>query len=610
MMSRLRLNILVLSAVLLAASSMAGDAGQESPFSAGAGARALGMGGAFTSLANDASTMYYNPAGLPVLESQEISLMHMDLFEGTVYNFAGWVYPDVKLGGFGIAYMRIGTDDIIRRENFVETGSFDYSHSQFLISYGQRLQGGLSLGLSFKIVNQSLDDLSAYGIGFDLGMLARVNKYVRAGLVVRDMVPAELELDHSSEITPITVAGGLSLNNLAFSDQTSLNAAFELEKIENRTVRVHTGLELLYNETYALRAGYDRDNLSFGAGLKYRRLKIDYAYRVLEFLDDSHRFSLSFLIGPSITKQLRRSEMLEERRGSVLLEGERQKQFEFYREKADSYYSNFRLDSALVYYQRALAFDEDNEEIVGKIAAIENALTVQLEEQQKIRSTRLELQKSIENYYAQAENFFAKKYYQAALDMLNLIFDINPNYLEATDLKREIEDAITRDIALEFDKARTAEQEKNSVAALESYNRILELDPGNEEAIANREKVAASLDIAQQLNRGIELFNAGSYSRARAAFGAVILADRQNPVAIEYLRKIDALQEKQVTLEDLQKDRVVWQHYLDGLRYMRNKEYEKAIESWNKVLEVYPNNVNTLNNIEQARLRLQSEESD
>ena len=85
--------------------------------------------------------------------------------------------------------------------------------------------------------------------------------------------------------------------------------------------------------------------------------------------------------------------------------------------------------------------------------------------------------------------------------------------------------------------------------------------------------------------------------------------DQQNPVAIEYLRKIDATEEGAATLEDIHRDRVIWQHYLDGLRYMRNKEYQNAIDAWNKVLEVYPNNVNTLNNIEQARLRLEAEGS-
>ena len=66
---------------------------------------------------------------------------------------------------------------------------------------------------------------------------------------------------------------------------------------------------------------------------------------------------------------------------------------------------------------------------------------------------------------------------------------------------------------------------------------------------------------------------------------------------------------KPAILQQLHKDKVIWESYLDGLRFMRNKEYDKAIEAWNKVLEVYPNDVNTLNNIEQARLRQQSEES-
>ena len=40
---------------------------------------------------------------------------------------------------------------------------------------------------------------------------------------------------------------------------------------------------------------------------------------------------------------------------------------------------------------------------------------------------------------------------------------------------------------------------------------------------------------------------------------------------------------------------------------MRNQEYEEAIKAWEKVLQAYPGNENTLNNIEQARLRLLSE---
>ncbi|HPC12149.1 MAG TPA: hypothetical protein PK112_08635, partial [candidate division Zixibacteria bacterium] len=58
------------------------------------------------------------------------------------------------------------------------------------------------------------------------------------------------------------------------------------------------------------------------------------------------------------------------------------------------------------------------------------------------------------------------------------------------------------------------------------------------------------------------------------------------------------------------KDPEAWQLYLEGLRFMRNQEYQKAIDAWEKVLERYPGNEATLDNIEQARLRLKSNNQD
>ena len=79
------------------------------------------------------------------------------------------------------------------------------------------------------------------------------------------------------------------------------------------------------------------------------------------------------------------------------------------------------------------------------------------------------------------------------------------------------------------------------------------------------------------------------------------------PVALEYIRKIDLRKARSVTLDDLQEDKTVWPLYLEGLRHMRNKDYRAAIAAWEKVLQTYPNSESTLSNIEQARLRLESE---
>jgi hypothetical protein len=114
-----RHGIVVMSAALLvllgsSLSALADDAGQETPFvSLGVGARSLGMGGGFTALADDATSIHYNPAGLASLEYQEFAFMHSLLMEGSIYDFAAWAYPINENHGFGAGIMRIGTDDII-----------------------------------------------------------------------------------------------------------------------------------------------------------------------------------------------------------------------------------------------------------------------------------------------------------------------------------------------------------------------------------------------------------------------------------------------------------------------------------------------------------------
>lgn len=602
----------ILIVALVACSSVfaTNDAGVESLFSNGVGARAQAMGGGFVSLADDASGVYYNPAGLPLLNFQELSLMHMELFEGTNYNFAGWAYPDLKLGGFGFGYFRIGTDDVTRTENFIELDKFDYSISQYMASYGRKLNNTISVGFSVKLLSQKLDSYSDNAVGMDIGFMGQISKYVRYGFIARDISQVELELYQSTDQLPTSFAGGLGIKDLPLSDKVSITTSLELELIENREAALHTGGELSIENRYFLRAGYDKNNLAFGAGMNYNRFRIDYAYKILEDIGDSHRFSLTLHIGSSVEDKLKRQQIREEQKGTDLLEGERQRQFEQFRLKADEFYSRYVLDSALVYYQRALAFDEGNGEIIGTIAAIEEAKSIEQNRQNQLEQIRLEMNTLISTYMTQAENFYAKKYYLAALDMLGLIFEINPSNSEARNLQREIDKAVSTEINQQLDIAKQAESENRYNAALSAYSRVIELDPKNETVKTSLDSLAKQIDVAQQLNRGIDQYNRDQLDSAQTTFRLVLRIDRNNPVALEYLKKLTPEESRTTatTLEDLQKDKEIWQLYLDGLRFMRDQEYQKAIDSWNKVLKAYPNNINTINNIEQARLRLKSEE--
>ncbi|MBK7141083.1 MAG: PorV/PorQ family protein [bacterium] len=602
------LRTLLLLVMLIATSAYsADDAGVESPFVLGAGARSLGMGGATISLPFDANAIYYNPAGLPRLEYQEIALMHMSLFEGTIYDVATWASPVNGLGGFGVGFMRIGTDDIIRRTDFIEQGTFDYSSWQFLLAYGRNFGKSLSAGMTFKVLNSSIDDLSDYGIGLDAGMQLDLFKHMSLGVMARDIIPPQLTLDSLSEDAPVSLIGGLALNRAPLSGSLALSAAVDLEKIEDRDLLVHTGVELLIAEKYALRGGYDRDDFTFGAGIGYGRLKIDYAYKLMDYIEDSHRFSLSILIGPSVTEQKRRRETEEAERGDLMLQGERDRQFQFFRAKADTFYQRLELDSALSYYQRALAFDERNNEILGTISAIQRVQKIQEQEMRRIQEAQKEQANFSNTYYEQARLFYNKKYYPAALDLINLVLDIEPNNERALELRNDIVGARKAEVAESRATAAQAEKDGHLVVAIEAYNRILELTPDDAEVRAAKQRLVDRLDVTQQLKLGIDLFNGGKLSEARRQFEAVLRVNPQDPVALEYMGKLGAVAPMPPTLEDLQKDKEIWPLYLEGLRHMRNKDYQKAIDAWERVLKVYPNNASTIENIRQAKLRLQSQ---
>ena len=113
--------------------------------------------------------------------------------------------------------------------------------------------------------------------------------------------------------------------------------------------------------------------------------------------------------------------------------------------------------------------------------------------------------------------------------------------------------------------------------------------------------------MARQLNVGIELFDKGRLQEAARRFVAILKINPNEKQARDYLRRIREAQITATTLEELQKDKVAWQSYLDGLHFMRSKEYQKAINAWEDVLKKYPNSPDTKRNLEQARLRLQSE---
>ena len=73
----------------------------------GTGARAIGMGEAFSAIADDASTIYYNPAGLAQMDHNEIFWTGGSYYGGVPYT--GFASFTMALGGqyFGLSYEKL-----------------------------------------------------------------------------------------------------------------------------------------------------------------------------------------------------------------------------------------------------------------------------------------------------------------------------------------------------------------------------------------------------------------------------------------------------------------------------------------------------------------------
>ncbi len=170
--------------------------------SLGGGARALGMGGAFAAVADDASTLYWNPAGISGFEKRQALFMHSETFGDLLnYNFAAFVAPTSAFGSadreasFGFALVHLGVDDILITKDLPfeerngipgfqggedrllydvdalpKEGSNDFA---LFGSFAMNTDAGRLGGTLKLIYSDQVAGYSATGIGVDVGYLRR-----------------------------------------------------------------------------------------------------------------------------------------------------------------------------------------------------------------------------------------------------------------------------------------------------------------------------------------------------------------------------------------------------------------------------------------------------
>ena len=273
---------------------------------AGVGARALGMGSAFTAISDNSDAPYWNPAGLSQIKTNEITAMQTKLSTDADHYYVSYVSPFMG-GAFGVSWIQVSTGSIpetlgsVNVSNEVTTlGIFSYYSNAYLLAYGRNITDTLSFGITAKYLTSDMPGLvsaeggSAYGYSITPGLLFKPTPYLSMGLTIDDLVNYQKWGTDEEERAPSKTRFGLAYSTSLFSLPLLLAGDVTQINQEGYVAESGAGAELTMGQI-AFRVGYVEQEMTAGAGFTCDHIKIDYAYVTQTALtkDNVHRVSLT-----------------------------------------------------------------------------------------------------------------------------------------------------------------------------------------------------------------------------------------------------------------------------------------------------------------------------
>jgi hypothetical protein len=281
--------------------TVAGELGSTTAgfLNVGVGARAQGMGGAFTSIADNSSAVYWNTAGLRNLDNSQIEFSHQSWYQDVNIENMFIAFPGKKISfGAGLTYLNYGQIQSYD-ENGVAGEELTMYNMSMAVCAATDITEDISVGLAAKYVEQSFDIAKGSAFAGDLGLMADY-RGIRFGLAAVN-IGTKITYISVSEKLPAAVRFGLSFRQ--FNNRALI--ALDAYSPFNGPFSIHQGLEMNVTDQLYARTGLvyqtgtvaDASALSYnlGLGIGYGAGRFDYTFIPSDNYgtDAVHNFSVS-----------------------------------------------------------------------------------------------------------------------------------------------------------------------------------------------------------------------------------------------------------------------------------------------------------------------------
>lgn len=274
------------------------------------GARQASLGGAFTGLANDASSLGFNPAGMVSLPAPSVMASYHNYVIDLQSGMVSYVAPQTDGSsaiGVSLTYLDYGTFTQTNLNGDI-LGEFGGSDLMLTAGYARKLSDRISAGVSAKFISERVQDYSSAAIAADIGFryAADRDRYT-VGLTLQHLGTELSSLGNEKVDLPFTARLGgayrlrgvkmILLGDIVMPRDNDPYLAVGAEYIEIQSLAFRAGWSS-FGSNYRTEDSNDKvAGLGFGVGFRpTNQLDIGYAFNPAAELGQSHRVSVSWLL--------------------------------------------------------------------------------------------------------------------------------------------------------------------------------------------------------------------------------------------------------------------------------------------------------------------------